>query len=165
VTCGIESNGFACEFEGFLGATADVSCAERVVIGTACCGSCGCVPVEIYFDGTRCWQGMPLCQLPGFNGRLFKPHRTTEPNPSFTPPPSFYLGSGGFPGTEAADAVAGTPGIESAGRGSAGAAVLAASGSAGSSASGAGASADANGASGDCGGASTDNGGASTSAD
>ena len=102
VTCGIEWPGFACELQGFTGATAEVSCGQRVVIGTACCGGCGCVPVEVYFDGVQCWEGMPECTLPQFTDQLLDPHAPTIPNPSFTVPStlagSFYLGSGGFGG-------------------------------------------------------------------
>jgi len=104
VTCGIDPAGFACEFQGFQGATAEVSCGQRVVIGTACCGGCDCVPVEVYFDGSYCWQGVPQCKLGEFTNQMFFPHLTTTPNASFTPPRgvpgSFYLGSGGVPGIE-----------------------------------------------------------------
>jgi len=100
-TCGVISTGFACEFEGFTGATAEVACAQRLVIGTACCGGCGCVPVELFFDGKRCWQGIPKCDFPQFSNKLYSPHPTSEPNPSFIPPVSFYLGSGGIGGSSA----------------------------------------------------------------
>lgn len=94
-TCGVKSTGVACEFEGFTGATAQVACGERVVVGTACCGGCGCVPVELYFDGENCWQGIPSCDLPEFNNLLFDPHATTTPNPAFVPSGPFYLGEAG----------------------------------------------------------------------
>jgi len=104
VTCGIDPAGFACEFQGFQGATAKVSCGQRVVIGTACCGGCDCVPVEVYFDGTYCWQGVPQCKLGEFTNQMFFPHLATAPNTSFVPPSgvpgSFYLGSGGVPAVE-----------------------------------------------------------------
>lgn len=115
VTCGVVSTGIACEFEGFTGATAQVACGQRVVIGTACCGGCGCVPVEVYFDGAQCWQGIPKCTMPSFTDRLWDPHPTSTPNTSFVPPSSFYLGSGGFGGN------AGLAGGESGGADSAGA--------------------------------------------
>lgn len=98
-TCGVISTGVACEFEGFADATAPVACGERVIVGTACCGGCGCVPVELFFDGENCWQGIPTCQLPEFTNRLFAPHPTTEPNPSFVPDGPFYLGNGGIGGS------------------------------------------------------------------
>ncbi|MEI9953811.1 MAG: hypothetical protein WDO74_33755 [Pseudomonadota bacterium] len=101
VTCGVVSTGIACEFEGFTGATAEVACGQRTVIGTACCGGCGCVPVEVYFDGAHCWQGIPKCTMPSFTDRLWDPHATSTPNTSFVPPSSFYLGSGGFGGNPA----------------------------------------------------------------
>ena len=101
VTCGVES-WFQCEFSGFVGATAEVGWGQHAVIGTACCGACECVPVEVYFDGAQCWQGVPQC-----DGALHKPHATTTPNPTFTVPTdvygTFYLGSGGFGGSEATD--------------------------------------------------------------
>ncbi|HKO47868.1 MAG TPA: hypothetical protein VJV79_09095 [Polyangiaceae bacterium] len=117
VTCGVESTGIACEFEGFTGATAEVACGQRLIVGTACCGGCGCVPVELFFDGTRCWQGIPGCGLDQFNNRLFDPHATTTPNPSFIPPPSFYLGGGGIGG---GDPVLTAGGASGAGAGGAG---------------------------------------------
>jgi hypothetical protein len=107
VTCGVNSTGVACEFEGFAGATAPVTCGERVIVGTACCGGCGCVPVELFFDGEHCWQGIPSCELPEFNGRLFDPHPTTAPNPSFVPDGPFHLGEGGFGSDEGPQNTAG----------------------------------------------------------
>jgi hypothetical protein len=111
-TCGVVS-GNECEFQGFVGATAQVSCGKPSVVGTACCGACDCVPVEVYFDGTQCWQGTPQCK-----GRdpsqppFMQPHPTTTPNPSFTPPStvfgSFYPGNGGEGGNEAAGGSTGT---------------------------------------------------------
>jgi len=102
VHCGVEFTGFSCEFEGFQGATAEVSCGQRAVVGTACCGGCGCTPVEVYFDGTYCWQGMPQCELEQFKDRVFLAHLPTTPNTTFTPPSdlpgSFYLGNGGVGG-------------------------------------------------------------------
>jgi hypothetical protein len=100
VTCGVVP-GNECEFAGFVGATAQVAWGQAAVIGLACCGQCECVPVEVYFDGVQCWQGLPQCA----NNKFITPHPTTTPNPSFTPNKdaygSFYLGSGGFGGSEA----------------------------------------------------------------
>jgi hypothetical protein len=84
VTCGIQAAN-ECEFAGFDGATVEVGCGQRASVGVACCGACGCVPVEVYFDGTSCWQGIAEC-----NGRLVSPHAPTTPNPSFTPNSSAY---------------------------------------------------------------------------
>jgi hypothetical protein len=172
VTCGIESTGFACEFEGFVGATAQVACGQHVVIGMACCGGCGCVPVEVFFDGTRCWQGAPQCELPQFTNQFLDPHATTKPNPSFTPPSSYFLGTGGFGGAQAADPAVGNSGAANAGGGNGGASGSAgASGGAGTSGS-AGTGANSAGTSGSAGnsansagtGGSADSAGASGSA-
>ena len=101
VTCGVES-WHECEFIAFAGATAQVGWGQRAVVGTACCGQCECVPVEVYYDGAHCWQGIPQC-----NGELVNPHQTTTPNPSFTVNPdllgTYYVGSGGFGGGEPVD--------------------------------------------------------------
>ena len=98
VTCGIVA-GNECEFNGFIGATAEVSCGRRVAVGTACCGQCGCTPVEVYFDGRDCYQALSQC-----DGQLLNPHPPTVPNPSFTPNSavqgSFYLGGAGAPGSD-----------------------------------------------------------------
>ncbi len=96
VTCGIQA-GNECEYRGFVGATAQLTCGQHAVIGIACCGACDCVPVEVYFDGVSCWQGIPQC-----NGQLLYPHSTTSPNPSFTMPTdlqgSYTLGTAGGAG-------------------------------------------------------------------
>jgi hypothetical protein len=106
VTCDVQAWN-ECEFNGFVGATAQVGWGQRVVIGTACCGECECVPVEVYYDGALCWQGIPQC-----NGHFLNPHATTVPNPSFTVRTdvygTFYLGSGGFGGGEGVDGTGGT---------------------------------------------------------
>jgi hypothetical protein len=104
VSCGIESLGFACEFDGFVGASTSLTCGERAVIGTACCGGCGCVPVEVYFDGKHCWEGVPQCAMDQFSNKMFDPHDPTPPDaPPFTPPTNvpgtFTLGVGGAGGT------------------------------------------------------------------
>ncbi len=116
VTCGVRT-GAECEFKGFDGATAEVSCGKPTVVGIACCGACGCVPVEVYFDGAQCWQGIPKCEGHDPSQPPFlQPHATTTPNPSFTPPTtvvgSFSLGNGGTGGGEA---VGGGGGTSSAG--------------------------------------------------
>ena len=128
VTCGVETAS-ACEFIGFTGATAQVACGQRAVIGTACCGGCGCVPVEVFFDGTYCWQGVPRCEGGALGNKMLYPHAPTTPaDPSYTPPRTvpgtFYLGSGGFGGSDAQGGAAGnssggTSGIAGAPQGSA----------------------------------------------
>ena len=104
-TCGIEAYGGYCEFAGFEGASTQVACGERKVIGTACCGGCGCVPVEVFFDGEQCWEGAPQCAYPIFASLMFSPHPPTPANaPPFTPstdvPGTFYLGGGGIAGSD-----------------------------------------------------------------
>ena len=74
VSCAVEPLPTFCEFDGFTGASAPVTCGQRVVIGTVCCGACGCVPVEVFFDGTSCWQGIPQCTLPSLANQFFGPH-------------------------------------------------------------------------------------------
>lgn len=118
VTCDVQP-WFECEYAGFVGATAQVGWGQSAVIGIACCGACECVPVEVYFDGARCWQGIPQC-----DGKLANPHPTTAPNPAFTPRTdvygTFYLGSGGYGGTgEAAAEPSGSGGSDASGRGGA----------------------------------------------
>jgi len=116
VTCGVESTGVFCEFEGFKGATAEVSCNQRQVIGMACCGDCDCVLVEVFFDGTYCWQGVPECKGIELHNRMFLAHAPTTPNDSFTPiDGSFRLGAGGFAGADAQGGGAGLVGTGSAG--------------------------------------------------
>lgn len=124
VTCGVQATGLFCEFEGLSGATVEVTCNQRAVIGLACCGGCGCVPVEVYFDGTYCWQGVPQCAGQGLENRMLVPHEPTTPNPSFTVPPdipgSYSLGSGGFAGSAAQSDSAGYGGIGGGGYGGTG---------------------------------------------
>lgn len=127
VSCAIESTGVACEFEGFVGASTDVTCGERAVVGTACCGGCGCVPVEVFFDGSRCWQGVPQCTgLDQFSNKFFDPHAPGTKDGNFTRPDgvpgTFFLGSGGIGGSSAADAGAGDSNGGTAGAGGSGAA-------------------------------------------
>jgi hypothetical protein len=63
-----------CEVEGFAGASAEVGCGQRAIIGTACCGECGCVPVEVFFDGKNCWQGVPTCTVAQWADLFLDPH-------------------------------------------------------------------------------------------
>jgi len=120
VTCGIETNGpVYCEFQGFTGATAQVACNQRAVIGMACCGGCGCIPVEVYFDGKYCWQGMPECSnVDSLSNRMLEPHLPTNADSSYTlpgsVPGSFTLGSGGFAGSQPDTGIGGVAGNEPA---------------------------------------------------
>ncbi len=64
VTCGIETDYFyegltSCELSGFAGASATLAPGETATVGVSCCGSCGCVAVEVRYDGTKCWDGGP----------------------------------------------------------------------------------------------------------
>ena len=119
VTCDIASTNVACEFEGFTGATAQVACGRRVVIGMACCGGCGCVPVEVFFDGNYCWQGVPRCEGGALGNKMLFPHAPTTSNLSYTLPSnvpgSFYLGSGGFAGSGGSAGSSGSAGREATG--------------------------------------------------
>ena len=72
--CAVELAGFSCELDQFQGAEATVTCGDKVAVGTTSCGACGSVAVQVFFDGTRCWQGIPDCQQPGFLGTFFLPH-------------------------------------------------------------------------------------------
>jgi hypothetical protein len=63
-----------CELQGFVGASAELGCAQRAIIGTACCGECGCVPVEVFFDGKNCWQGVPTCTAAEWTDQFLSPH-------------------------------------------------------------------------------------------
>jgi hypothetical protein len=72
--CAVVSRDILCELEGFVGASAEVGCGQRAVIGTACCGECGCVPVEVFFDGKNCWQGVPTCAAAEWANQFLSPH-------------------------------------------------------------------------------------------
>ncbi len=118
-TCGIEAFDGYCEFAGFDGASTQVACGARAVVGTACCGGCGCVPVEVFFDGQSCWQGAPQCTYPAFAGLMFSPHAPTPADaPPFTPPTDvpgvFQLGAGGT-GAGGSDAASGGIGFVAGG--------------------------------------------------
>jgi hypothetical protein len=77
VTCSVVGDPLSCEFEEFSEASAPVACGQTATVGTACCGACGCVAVEVFYDGARCWQGLPDCSQGAaaeFDGRWFDPH-------------------------------------------------------------------------------------------
>ncbi|MEP7049204.1 MAG: hypothetical protein ABJB12_02580 [Pseudomonadota bacterium] len=184
VTCTVQSLGFACEMEGFVGASKEVACGQRAVVGTACCGGCGCVPVEVFFDGTSCWQGIPACTTFAFTNKFYDPHGPGGGvGAAFSlpgsVPGSFFLGaagadfgappaaggagsagsagtpSGGTAGVSDGSGGAGAPAGGSAGTGTAGA-------SAGNGGAGSAGSAGSAGASAGSAGASAGNGGASS---
>jgi hypothetical protein len=72
--CAVQSTNLLCELQGFTGASTEVACGQRAVIGTACCGECGCVTVEVFFDGTYCWQGVPTCTVSYLTNQFLEPH-------------------------------------------------------------------------------------------
>ncbi|MEP7051951.1 MAG: hypothetical protein ABJB12_16420 [Pseudomonadota bacterium] len=72
--CAVAHAGYSCELAQFENTATTVACGETATIGTADCGGCGTVAVEVYFDGSRCWEGMPDCALSGFTGTFFVPH-------------------------------------------------------------------------------------------
>jgi hypothetical protein len=74
VTCGVESYQDFCEFESFHDTPVTVTCGQTATAGIANCGGCGTVAVEVYYDGSKCWEGIPDCPLDGFAGKLVSPH-------------------------------------------------------------------------------------------
>jgi hypothetical protein len=74
VQCGVVDPGFSCEFPEFVGVSVSVACGETAKVGTACCGACGCVDVEVYYDGKYCWQGIPGC----WGGKFVEPRLPTH---------------------------------------------------------------------------------------
>jgi hypothetical protein len=73
-TCEVILDHTDCELVEFAGAFATVACGQSAAVGTANCGGCGSVEVDVYYDGARCWQGIPDCPLPQFAGKFFDPH-------------------------------------------------------------------------------------------
>jgi hypothetical protein len=74
VSCGVEPFDNFCEFNLFLDTPVTVTCGQTAIAGIADCGGCGKVAVEVFYDGSRCWEGIPDCPLPGFSGELVSPH-------------------------------------------------------------------------------------------
>jgi hypothetical protein len=72
-TCAVESAPGNCEFELFHDIPTTVSCGQTATVGIANCGACGSVAVEVYFDGSYCWQGFPDCMGDAF-GKFIEPH-------------------------------------------------------------------------------------------
>jgi hypothetical protein len=113
--CGVVWLGFLCELQGFAGASVEVGCGQRATVGTACCGECGCVPVEVFFDGKNCWQGAPTCTAPEWSGLFLNPHAPGAPDGGWISaanngvPGHFYLGT---TDPDAEDASAGDSGSE-----------------------------------------------------
>jgi hypothetical protein len=73
VTCVVAYASFSCELEEFAEASATVACGQTATVGTACCGACGCVAVEVFYDGKRCWEGIPDCSQGTVEGQWFDP--------------------------------------------------------------------------------------------
>ena len=67
--CAVVSAVSYCEFELFKDVSTTVTCGQTVTVGTANCGACGSVAVEVFYDGSHCWQGMPDC-----TGKFVYPH-------------------------------------------------------------------------------------------
>jgi hypothetical protein len=74
VTCAVEYTPYSCELAQFADASATVACGQTATVGMACCGECGCVAVEVYYDGTQCWDGVPDCPAGALRGAWFNPH-------------------------------------------------------------------------------------------
>jgi hypothetical protein len=74
VSCGVESFANYCEFELFHDTPATVTCGQTATVGIANCGLCGSVAVQVFYDGSHCWQGVPDCQGSVSFGKLFDPH-------------------------------------------------------------------------------------------
>jgi hypothetical protein len=100
-TCGVVSpQGVLCELDGFTGASVEVACGQRAIVGTACCGECGCVPVEVFFDGKNCWQGVPTCSVSVWANYFLDPHAPGAVDGGWNPAANdggvqgeFYLGT------------------------------------------------------------------------
>jgi hypothetical protein len=74
VRCGVESYDNLCEFELFHDTPVTVTCGQTATAGIASCGGCGTVAVEVYYDGSFCWEGVPDCSLEGLSGKFLQPH-------------------------------------------------------------------------------------------
>jgi hypothetical protein len=68
--CTVQSNGWMCEYLPWQGTVSDpLGVQQQETIGWSNCSDvCGSVPVKVYYDGELCWQGIPDCQSPGFQG-------------------------------------------------------------------------------------------------
>ena len=74
VTCVVGTLEIGCEIKQFRGMSATVGCGRTASVGTANCGACGSVAVEVYFDGKQCWEGIPSCSRPEYFGKFLDPH-------------------------------------------------------------------------------------------
>jgi hypothetical protein len=107
--CAVVNRDVLCELIGFAGASTEVACGQRATVGTACCGACGCVPVEVFFDGKNCWQGVPTCTAPEVSGMFLNPHAPGAADGGWTSaanngePGQFYLGATQPPGDASAE--------------------------------------------------------------
>lgn len=72
--CKIRSNGINCEFNQFEGQSALIVPGQTAKVGTSCCGTCGCISVQLYYDGFYCWQGVPECDCCNLQGRWLNPY-------------------------------------------------------------------------------------------
>ncbi|HEX7453818.1 MAG TPA: hypothetical protein VF294_16110, partial [Polyangiaceae bacterium] len=63
-----------CEFELFNEVQTEVACGQTAAVGVANCGECGSVTVEVFYDGSHCWEGIPDCAPPGVFGKFLYPH-------------------------------------------------------------------------------------------
>jgi hypothetical protein len=72
--CSVILDRTECELVELAGAFTTVACGQTAPVGTANCGGCGSVAVDVYYDGAQCWEGIPDCALPQFAGKLFDPH-------------------------------------------------------------------------------------------
>jgi hypothetical protein len=116
-TCAVMLDRADCELLEFAGASAIVACGQSAAVGTADCGGCGSVEVKVFYDGARCWQGIPDCVLPQFAGNFFDPHAPGAIDAGVAQGADADAGTGADAGTTAdaadagtgADADAGTP--------------------------------------------------------
>jgi len=92
--CAVVTPDSLCELQGFVGTSAQVACGQAAIIGTACCGECGCVPVEVFFDGTYCWEGVPTCTVNGLTDQYLDPHAPGALDAGWDP-----ADANGIPGT------------------------------------------------------------------
>ena len=92
--CAVVTPDSLCELQGFVGTSTQVACGQAAIIGTACCGACGCVPVEVFFDGTYCWEGVPTCTVYGLTDQYLDPHAPGPLDAGWDP-----ADANGIPGT------------------------------------------------------------------